>query len=1174
MERLDGAERLILKKILDLPKNSAGYVEDTQIAKASKIPLQDVRDWLETLDGKGFVERAKGIEGFSAYSTAKGKQALGLTSVDEVAGGKPSSQTLFKIRPRGLQPFRAEDKDFFLKLLPNPNPADGLPESVSFWKTRIEESRPDQRFRIGLIYGPSGCGKSSIVKAGLIPSLAAHVHCVYVEATPDNTEAGLLEELRFKCPELKKIRTLGKFMSTLRNGQAIPAGHKVVIVLDQFEQWLHAKSGIENTELVQTLMQCDGEHVQAIVLVRDDFWTAITRFSTQTRVKFLPDLNSYFVDLFHQRHGEKVLTMFGQACGEVNDPVTPEEKAFIELAVKSLALDSMILPVRLGLFFLVFQGLAWTKGSLESIGGIKNIEVEVLNKVFNLRYSDPRYRDHREAAQSVLVALLPESASEIKRQRSWQELLVASGYLDKHERFEQLLRILDKELFLITPVEHEQGLDADRGHSSDAGDRFYQLTHDFLVPSLREWRNKNQEASQLVEAIWMAETKNVPQLLEKLAGLRVWANPLLLRVIEKSGEGSKERLHASLALLPVDGGQVEYLFRGLLNAGPAEIEVIRDALRPFRAGLIERLWRELEDSAGPNHTLQAASALALYDPSSHRWEDLGSRVAKAMVTVNAVHLGFWLHALRPVRDRLTTALAALYQDRNRSETERNLASNLLEDYATDKSQLLTDLLMNSGEDHFALWFGKLATHDEIAVPLLKEELEKSVSDATEAEKDDGIEAQKDGLAERQARAAIALLRFGHPGEIWPRLQHSSDPRLRSFIVNWLAPMGANPSDIIRALDRLPATAKPNPAPGQQFMEAVLFHPEISMRRALILALGTYGTDALSPGEREPLTTTLLDLYRNDADSGVHGAAAWTLRRWGQGDRLKTIGAELMKLKEKGERRWYVNSQGQTFVVIEGPVEYWMGSPTSEPDRFDKNETMHRRVTPRRFAIAATEVPVRQFQAFLRETPALQFRYLEKYSPDPDGPQTQVSWYQAAGYCDWLSRKEGLHACYEPNSEGEYAAGMKIKPDALSLGGYRLPTEGEWEYACRAGAGTSRYYGASVDLLGRYARYSATSQDHAWSCGSLLPNDLGLFDMLGNVFEWVLEVFSLYQPDDRGRVTESEAVKDAMVNDSNPRLLRGGSFVFQPAIARSAFRDGVTPAERISSLGFRPARTLP
>ena len=115
--------------------------------------------------------------------------------------------------------------------------------------------------------------------------------------------------------------------------------------------------------------------------------------------------------------------------------------------------------------------------------------------------------------------------------------------------------------------------------------------------------------------------------------------------------------------------------------------------------------------------------------------------------------------------------------------------------------------------------------------------------------------------------------------------------------------------------------------------------------------------------------------------------------------------------------------------------------------------------------------------------------------------SRADWYAAAAYCNWLSKRGGIARgqwCYLPNESGAYAEGMTIPADVLERTGYRLPTEAEWEYACRAGAVTSRYYGLSAELLGKYARYLANSEEHAWPCGSLLPNDLGLFDMLGNV----------------------------------------------------------------------------
>ncbi|HVC97898.1 MAG TPA: protein kinase [Pirellulales bacterium] len=129
--------------------------------------------------------------------------AVALTPAFEILTPKanrltpPASESQpIMIVPKGLRSFDEHDADFFLELLPGPRDRDGLPDSLRFWKTKIEETDADKTFPVGLIYGPSGCGKSSLVKAGLLPRLSTDVIAVYIDATAEETEARLLNGLR------------------------------------------------------------------------------------------------------------------------------------------------------------------------------------------------------------------------------------------------------------------------------------------------------------------------------------------------------------------------------------------------------------------------------------------------------------------------------------------------------------------------------------------------------------------------------------------------------------------------------------------------------------------------------------------------------------------------------------------------------------------------------------------------------------------------------------------------------------------------------------------------------------------------------------------------------------------------------------------------------------------
>ena len=407
-----------------------------------------------------------------------------------------------KIVPRGLRSFDAHDADFFLELLPGSRDRDGLPDSIRFWKTRIEETDPDEAFSVGLIYGPSGCGKTSLVKAGLLPRLANRIVVVYLEATPDETEAKLLHGLRKRCPGLRDDLELTQTLAELRRGQAVPDGQKVLIVLDQFEQWLHANKAIQNTELVQALRQCDGGRVQCVVMVRDDFWLAVSRFMKELEVPLIEGQNSALVDLFDPDHAKNVLEAFGRAFGKLPENsahTTKEQKEFLNQSIKGLAQEGKVISVRLSMFAEMMKGKSWLPATLKAMGGMDGVGVTFLEETFSASTAPPEHRYHQKAIVKVLKSLLPEFGTEIKGNlRSYDELLEASGYVERPQDFEELLRILDSEIRLITPIDLEDAEDHGSTSSKPAGLKCYQLTHDYLVPSLRDWLTRKQKGTLAV----------------------------------------------------------------------------------------------------------------------------------------------------------------------------------------------------------------------------------------------------------------------------------------------------------------------------------------------------------------------------------------------------------------------------------------------------------------------------------------------------------------------------------------------------------------------------------------------------------------------------------------------------------------------------------------------------
>jgi len=224
-----------------------------------------------------------------------------------------------------------------------------------------------------------------------------------------------------------------------------------------------------------------------------------------------------------------------------------------------------------------------------------------------------------------------------------------------------------------------------------------------------------------------------------------------------------------------------------------------------------------------------------------------------------------------------------------------------------------------------------------------------------------------------------------------------------------------------------------------------------------------------------------------------------------------------------------NSFGMEFVYIP-PGTFMMGSPSNEKDR-DNDEKQYRATLTRGFYMQTTEVTQGQWKAVMG--------YKRSHFRDDNKPAARVSWNDAQKLIQKLNKQEGSDK-------------------------YRLPTEAEWEYACRAGSTTRFFFGDDDSSLRKYAWYGSISGGRTHRVAQKKPNDWSLYDMHGNVWEWCQDWKGNYPS---GSVTDPKGP-----SGGTSRILRGGSWGYGPKLTRSANRNGGDPYSRNVDMGFRLLRT--
>ncbi len=263
----------------------------------------------------------------------------------------------------------------------------------------------------------------------------------------------------------------------------------------------------------------------------------------------------------------------------------------------------------------------------------------------------------------------------------------------------------------------------------------------------------------------------------------------------------------------------------------------------------------------------------------------------------------------------------------------------------------------------------------------------------------------------------------------------------------------------------------------------------------------------------------------------------------------------METRRVVERSRVVRRVEEVSFLGVDPGQFTMGSHELEASR-QLDEVEHEVFLSRPYLLQATPVTQAQWQALMGSNPST-FKGLAR-------PVETVSWYDAIAFCNALSEHAGLEPVYElggvqgqPGEEGYLA---RVRWKGLDCPGFRLPTEAEWERACRAGSAEPRW--GEVDDI---AWFGANSGNETRPVAQKEPNPWGFYDMLGLVWEWCWDYDG---PHGRER---AEDPTGAPVGPQ--RLWKGGSWGSDPENLRPAARQGKPPGQRAFSAGFRCARTL-